>query len=334
MTDREAAAGRAAGHLFRHARRRGVDRDHAPARRVRRARTSTRGGWCGTTRASTGPRGWSPCARPGTTSGVARSSSPGRASVPWMLNSAAVFAWNTDKAYLTAARRERRPGGADGRRRATRPISRQRSRVSTRRPWSSRRVGRRGSRGGRLRGTGRVGRRRAPASAPARGWCSHWSSRCAPRGRPPSSCSAERSSPRPRRSRPRARSGCTRSTAVRRSPSRSPTRRPTWPVVRSRRRSSILGERARLRPGRPDAPRRRHPGRQRARGDRARPLSRGPARQCRRLRRPGRRVGATCAEPRRRPGLALLFAPGTKAMDRHLHPHRHRGEGPTPARRS
>ena len=68
-----------------------------------RARASTRRWVVWDDPASTGPRASSRCARRGTTSSGCEEFLAWARSVPWMLNSAEVFAWNTDKAYLTAA---------------------------------------------------------------------------------------------------------------------------------------------------------------------------------------------------------------------------------------
>ena len=127
-------------------------------------------------------------------------------------------------------------------------------------------------------------------SAQVRGRCSRWSTRCAPRARPRCSSSTARSSRR-RRSVPAAgeirvheQYGGT-TVAVPLTDEAADLARRTVEAA-----SALLGERPRLRPGRPDAPGRRHPGRQRARGHRARALPRGAARQRGRLRRPGGRT--------------------------------------------
>ena len=181
-TDRvgaEQSAGRPAGHLLRHARRRGVGRHQPPAPRARRARHRRPLGGLGRPRGRLVARAWWPCARPGTTRRVARSSSPGRARCPWMLNSAAVFEWNTDKAYLPQLA-GRGPGGADRRRRA-----RSEDLLGAVASFGPAVVKPCVGAGGRgvvvLDG---ILRRGARVRLPARGWCSRSSSRCAPRGRP------------------------------------------------------------------------------------------------------------------------------------------------------
>ena len=230
--------GRAAGHLLAHARRRGVGRDQLPAARAEPSAASTAAGWSGTTPTSTGRRASSRCARPGTTSSGARSSSTWARSLPRMLNSAAVFEWNTDKAYLTqladagvpvvptvVVERERGP-------------PRRRRRLRPRRGQAVRRCRRPGRGGAR-----RVVRRRSRTSAPVPGWCSRSSSRCAPRARPRSSSSTARSSPRPRSARPRASSASTRVRRHDGRPCRSPTRRPTLARRAVAAAEAILGER-------------------------------------------------------------------------------------------
>ena len=66
-----------------------------------RPRASTRASRSGTTRPSTGPPStWSWSTRPGTTSTSATTFLAWAASVPRLLNTADVIAWNTDKTYL------------------------------------------------------------------------------------------------------------------------------------------------------------------------------------------------------------------------------------------
>ena len=170
-------------------------------------------------------------------------------SVPRMLNSAEVFAWNTDKAYLPELGGRRRARRADAGRSSARRSCRQRSRGLGRGPAPARSSSRAWARAaaGSWSSTGPTAVRptsTSPSSGPAPGWCSRWSSRCAPRGRPRCSCSTARWSRR-RRSVPaageirvhEAYGGTT--VAV----PRSPRRRPSWPVVRSRRPSACSASR-------------------------------------------------------------------------------------------
>ena len=117
-------------------------------------------------------------------------------------------------------------------------------------------------------------RRRAAArpDGPGRGSCSRWSSRCAPRARPRSSCSAAAPSPRS--------TSCPVADEIRvheqygGAPSPCPWARsaPRWPSGRSLRRATVR-RRAGVRPRRHDALGGRLGG-QRARAHRARPLPR------------------------------------------------------------
>ena len=117
-------------------------------------------------------------------------------SLPRMLNSAAVFEWNTDKAYLTQL------ADAGVSVVPTVVVERSEDLLGAVAGFGHAVVKPCVGAGGRgvvvLR---RVVRRTSPTSAPARGWCSRWSSRCAPRARPRSSSSTARSSRRRRSAR-------------------------------------------------------------------------------------------------------------------------------------